>query len=81
MVKTVYDPNWAAKWSQNHYKVGFQKLVKIIFATVEPRALLIRKLFFCQKVTVHKYQKPFIGNLKKPACPSKQDMLELATLR
>ena len=37
---------------------------------------------FCQKVTVHKDQKSsFISNLKKPACASKQDMLELATFR
>ena len=21
MVKTVYDPNWAVKWGQNHYKI------------------------------------------------------------
>ena len=24
MVKTVYDPNWAVKWGQNHYKVVFK---------------------------------------------------------
>ena len=45
-------------------------------------ALLIKKSTFCQKVTVHKDQKiPFISNLKKPACASKQDVLELMTLR
>ena len=42
--------------------------------------LLIRKLTFCQKVTVDKDQKiPFISNLKKPTCASKRDVLELAT--
>jgi hypothetical protein len=31
---------------------------------------------------VHKYPKfPFISNLKKPGCGSKQDVLKLATLR
>ena len=44
--------------------------------------LLINKSTFCQKVTVHKDKKiPFTSNLKKPACASKRDMLELATLR
>ena len=41
----------------------------------------LRKSTFCQKVTVHKVKNPFISNLKKPACASKQDVLELATLR
>ena len=41
--------------------------------------LLIRKSTFSQKVTVHK-KIPFISNLKMPACASKQDVLELATL-
>ena len=36
--------------------------------------MLVRKSTFCQKVTVHK-------DLKKPACASKRDVLELATLR
>ena len=36
---------------------------------------------FYQKVTVYKDKKiPFISNLEKPACASKRDMLELATL-
>ena len=44
--------------------------------------LLIRKSTFCQKVTVIRIKKiPFISNLKKPACASKWDVLELATLR
>ena len=37
--------------------------------------------YICQKVTVHKERKiPFICNLKKPACASKWDVLELSTL-
>ena len=43
--------------------------------------LPIRKSTFCQKVTVHKDPKsPSISNLKNPACASKRDVLELATL-
>ena len=47
-----------------------------------PNELLSKKSIFCQKVTVHKDRKiPFISNLKKPACASKQDMLKLTTLQ
>ena len=44
--------------------------------------MVIRKSSFCQKVTVHKEQKSLhISNLKKPACASKRDVLELVTLQ
>ena len=43
--------------------------------------MLIRQSTFCQKVTVHKDQKSFISNLKKSACASKWDALELVTLQ
>ena len=43
---------------------------------------IIWKTIFFQKVTVNKHQIfPFINNLKKPACASKQDRQVLTTLR
>ena len=44
--------------------------------------LIIRKSTFCQKVTSTLASKIlFISSLKKPGCDSKQDLLELTTLR
>lgn len=53
------------------------------YKLVYKHALLIIKSTFCQKVKVLlKDQKiHFISNLKKPACASKQDVLELSTLK
>ena len=46
------------------------------------RVTTIRKSTFLSKGhSTQGLKTPFISNLKKPACASKQDVLELATLR
>ena len=51
----------------------FQYETKVTYSLEFYCMLLIRKSTFCQKI-------PFISNLKKPACASKGNKLELATL-